>query len=45
MNTSMVRNAQGDASRLMLGWFAMAHPSVNAQYTFAGQAESPDGKA
>ena len=29
----------------MLGWFAMAHPSLNAQYTYAGEAESPDGKA
>ena len=29
----------------MLGWFAMAHPALNAQYTYAGEAESPDGKA
>jgi hypothetical protein len=45
MNKAMVRTSQTDASRLMLGWFAMAHPSINAQYTFAGEAESPDGKA
>jgi hypothetical protein len=45
MNKAMVRNSQGEASRLMLGWFAMAHPSVNATYTYAGDAESPDGKA
>jgi hypothetical protein len=45
MNKTMVRNSQTEASRLMLGWFAMAHPSINAQYTFAGEAESPDGKA
>lgn len=45
LNTVMVRNSQGEASRLMLGWFAMAHPAVNAQYTYAGEAESPDGKA
>jgi hypothetical protein len=45
MSKSMVRGSQTEASRLMLGWFAMAHPAVNAQYTFAGEAESPDGKA
>ena len=45
MNKAMVRSSQTEASRLMLGWFAMAHPSINAQYTYAGEAESPDGKA
>jgi hypothetical protein len=45
MSKSMVRGSQTEASRLMLGWFAMAHPATNAQYTFAGEAESPDGKA
>jgi hypothetical protein len=45
MSKAMVRGGQTEASRLMLGWFAMAHPAVNAQYTFAGEAESPDGKA
>ena len=45
MSKTMVRSSQTEASRLMLGWFAMAHPSINAQYTFAGEAESPDGKA
>ena len=45
MNKAMVRSGQTEASRLMLGWFAMAHPAINAQYTFAGEAESPDGKA
>ena len=45
MNRMMVRNSQSDASRMMLGWFAMAHPALNAQYTYAGEAESPDGKA
>ena len=34
-----------DVSRLMLGWFATAHPVAQAQYTYAGEAESPDGKA
>ena len=41
----MVRGSRAEASRLMLGWFAMAHPAVNAQYIYAGEAESPDGKA
>jgi hypothetical protein len=42
---SMVRGAKQELSRLMLGWFAATHPSVSAQYTFAGEAESPDGRA
>lgn len=42
---SVVRAAKQELSRLMLGWFAAAHPGVNAQYTFAGEAESPDGRA
>jgi hypothetical protein len=45
MSKAMVRGSQTEVSRLMLGWFAKAHPAVNAQYTFAGEAESPDGKA
>lgn len=45
MNKAMVRSGQVEVSRLMLGWFASAHPAANAQYTFAGEAESPDGKA
>jgi hypothetical protein len=45
MSKAMVKSSQTEASRLMLGWFAMAHPSINAQYTYAGEAESPDGKA
>ena len=45
LNKMMVRNSQGEASRLMLGWFAMTHPALNAEYTYAGEAESPDGKA
>jgi len=42
---AMVRGSQAEASRLMLGWFAMAHPVVTATYTYLGDAESPDGKA
>ena len=45
MNKAVVRSGQIEASRLMLGWFATAHPAANAQYTYAGEAESPDGKA
>jgi hypothetical protein len=40
-----VRAMRTDLSRLMLGWFATAHPSLDADYTYAGEAESPDGKA
>jgi hypothetical protein len=42
---AMVRAARTDLSRLMLGWFAMTHPALNTEYTYAGEAESPDGKA
>lgn len=45
MNRAMVRTGRIEASRLMLGWFASAHPAANAQYSYAGEAESPDGKA
>jgi hypothetical protein len=45
MNAAMLRSSRQELSRLMLGWFAMAHPSVNAEYSYAGEAESPDGKA
>jgi hypothetical protein len=44
-NAATVRNARVEISRLMLGWFGMAHPSLKAEYTYAGEAESPDGKA
>jgi hypothetical protein len=44
-NKAAVRAARVDLSRLMLGWFGMAHPSIKAEYSYAGQAESPDGKA
>jgi hypothetical protein len=40
-----LRSSRNDVSRLMLGWFAMAHPAAGAQYKLAGEAESPDGKA
>jgi hypothetical protein len=45
MNEGAVRGGQVEASRFMLGWFAMAHPAISAQYAYAGAAESPDGKA
>jgi hypothetical protein len=40
-----VRSSRQELSRMMLGWFAAAHPALNARYTYAGEAESPDGKA
>jgi hypothetical protein len=45
LNTAQLRNYRQDISRLMLGWFGAAHPSLQATYTYAGEAESPDGKA
>jgi hypothetical protein len=45
MSRALVRNGRAEASRLMLGWFAMAHPAAKARYSYAGEAESPDGKA
>jgi hypothetical protein len=44
-NKATVRSARAELSRLMLGWFGMAHPSIKAEYSYAGQADSPDGKA
>ena len=44
-DAQMLRSARADVSRLMLGWFATVHPAVVAEYTYAGEAESPDGKA
>ena len=40
-----LRAARDQISRLMLGWFAIAMPSANVQYSYAGEAEAPDGKA
>ena len=45
LNKTSVRAARTDISRFMLGWFGIAHPSLQATYTYAGEAESPDGKA
>jgi hypothetical protein len=45
LDKQIVRSARQEISRLMLGWFGTAHPSASAQYTYAGEAESPDGKA
>lgn len=45
IDRQMVRAARHEISRLMLGWFGMTHPAVGAQYAYAGEAESPDGKA
>lgn len=45
IDKQLVRGSRADISRLMLGWFAMVHPALAAEYTYAGEAESPDGKA
>src|SRR5262249_2167080 len=44
-NKASVRLARTDLSRLMLGWFGMTHPSVSVDYSYAGEAQAPDGKA
>lgn len=44
-NKAAVRSTKADLSRLMLGWFAMPFPSIDATYSYAGEAVSPDGKA
>jgi hypothetical protein len=45
LDKQIIRSARQEIGRLMLGWFAMAHPSLGVQYAYAGEAESPDGKA
>ena len=45
MNAATLRAARAEASRFMLGWLAMAHPAMKADYTYVGEAESPDGRA
>jgi hypothetical protein len=40
-----VRVSRTELSRMTLGWFAMALPQMHATYSYAGEAESPDGKA
>jgi hypothetical protein len=45
MKIAALRNSKNEASRLMLGWFAMAHPAARAEYTYLGEAESVEGKA
>ena len=45
LSKAAVRTARTEASRLMLGWFANAHPAIQAQYSYLGDAESIEGKA
>ena len=45
LNATLLTNQQAEISRLMLGWFAMPHPSLDAVFTYVGEAEAPDGKA
>lgn len=45
LSKAAVRSARTEASRLMLGWFANAHPAMDAQYSYLGEAESVEGKA
>lgn len=45
LTKQVVRGSRIEASRLMLGWFAAAHPAAHAEYVFAGEAESVEGRA
>ena len=45
IDRQMVRSARFDISRLLLGWLGRTHPALTVEYTYAGEAESPDGKA
>ena len=45
LSKQVVRGSRAEISRLMLGWFANAHPSAAATYTYLGEAESVEGKA
>ena len=45
LNKAAVRAQRAEVSRLMLGWLGTTHPAMPAEYTYAGEAESPDGKA
>ena len=45
IDKQMIRSSRAEISRLMLGWFATTHPAIAAEYAYAGEAESPDGKA
>jgi len=45
LNATSLKGSRAEVSRMMLGWFGAAHPAVQANYTYAGEAESRDGKA
>ena len=45
IDDQLLRSARQEISRLMLGWFGSTHPSVDVQYSYAGDAESADGRA
>jgi hypothetical protein len=45
MKAAALRGSKVEASRLMLGWFAMAHPIAHAEYSYLGEAQSVEGKA
>jgi hypothetical protein len=45
IDRQLVRLARQEVSRLMLGWLATTHPTLAVQYSYAGEAEAPDGKA
>jgi hypothetical protein len=45
LKANQLRAQRADFTRLMLGWFAIAPAFMEATYSYAGVAESPDGRA
>ncbi len=45
MKAAQLRAQRADCARLLLGWLATAPAFIEATYTYAGVAESPDGRA
>lgn len=45
MKAAMLRAQRADFARIMLGWLATAPDYLGATFSYAGEAESPDGRA
>jgi hypothetical protein len=45
LKANQLRAQRAEFTRLMLGWFATAPAFIEPTYTYAGIAESPDGRA
>jgi hypothetical protein len=45
MKAAMLRAQKADFARMLLGWLATAPDYLEATFAYAGEAESPDGRA